>query len=146
MLLIERSKVFGFCLEDKPMDLLDRWSDKHRKKTYNCLKYKKPKKSTDVKFPTNLVLGPEQLDAISSDEQFNLIIGEAGSGKTTVLLAVLFKLTGKHLKRCDLRQVLFIIPERKVSFAKYVAWFVEKYCVSDCVQLRGFSKRRPTKR
>ena len=132
-----------FCLEEKPMKILDRWSDKHRKDTYIALKYQKPKKPTDVKFPTNLVLGPEQLDAINSDADFNLVIGEAGSGKTTVLLAVLFKHTGKHLKHRDLRKALFIIPEKKVAFTKYVQWFINEYCVPDCVYLRNFSNLPP---
>ena len=86
------------------MKIMDRWSGRHRKQAYFALKFEKPKKRTDVKFPFNLVLGPEQLDATNSDAHFNLLIGEGGSGKTTVLLAVLFKHTGKHLKHCDLRK------------------------------------------
>ena len=115
---------------------MDRWSDKHRKDTYIALKYQKP---TDVKFPTDLILGPEQLDAINSDANVNLLIGEAGSGKTTVLLAILFEFTGKHLKYCDLRKVIFIIPERKVAFTKYVEGFIKEYCIPDCVYLHNFS-------
>ena len=118
---------------------MDRWGDNHRRETYIALKYQKPKKPADVKFPTDLVLGPEQLEAINSVANVNLLIGEAGSGKTTVLLAILFKFTGKHLKPCDLRKVIFIIPERKVAFTKYVEGFIKEYCNPDCVYLHNFS-------
>ena len=121
------------------MELKDRWSDKHRKEAYLSLKYQKQKKPTDVEFPANLVLGPEQLEAINSDAQINLLIGEAGSGKTTVLLAILFKHTGKHLQHRDLRNVVFIIPEEKVAFTKYVAVFIKKHCIPECVCLRYFT-------
>ena len=121
------------------MELIDRWSDKHRTEAYDALKYKKSKRPTDVKFPANLVLGPEQLEVINSNAQFNLLIGEAGSGKTTVLLAILFKHTGKHLKHRDLRNVIFIIPKQKVAFTKYVAGFIKKHCIPDCVYLRYFT-------
>ena len=118
---------------------MDRWSDKHRKDAYIALKYQKPKKPTDVKFPTDLVLGPEQLEAINSDKEINLLIGEAGSGKTTVLLAILFKYTGKHLKHRDLRKVIFIIPGTKVAFTKYVERFIKENCIPDCVHLCNLS-------
>ena len=123
------------------MELIDRWSDKHRKQAYCSLKYQKPKKPTDVRFPANLVMGPEQLEAINSNAKINLLIGEAGSGKTTVLLAILFKHTGKHLKHRDLRNVLFIIPKQKVAFRKYVVGFIKKHCIPDCVYLPGFMDR-----
>ena len=121
------------------MELIDRWSDKHRKEPYLSLRYQKPKKPTDVEFPPNLALGPEQLEAINSNAQINLLIGEAGSGKTTVLLAILFKHTGKHLKHRDLRNVIFIIPKQKVAFTKYVAGFIKKHCIPECVYLRYFT-------
>ena len=121
------------------MELIDRWHENHRKGAYCSLKYQKPKKTTDVRFPTNLVLGPKQLEAINSIAQINFLIGEAGSGKTTVLLAILFKHTGKHLKHRDLRNVIFIIPKEKVAFTKYVAGFIEKHCIPDCVYLRYFN-------
>ena len=126
-------------LEEKSSQLMDRWSDKHRKDAYIALKYQKPKNPTDVKFPTDLVLGPEQLEAINSDKEINLLIGEAGSGKTTVLLAILFKYTGKHLKYCDLRKVVFIIPESKIAFTEYVEGFIKENCICDCVHLCNFS-------
>ena len=118
---------------------MDRWSEKDRNTAYFTLKYKNQKRPPGVKFPSDLVLGPEQLDAINSTEEVNFLIGEAGSGKTTVLLAVLFKHAGKHLKLGDLRKVVFIIPERKLAFTKYVRSFINEYCVPDCVYLHNFS-------
>ena len=46
-------------------------------------------KSNNVKFPTGLVLGPEQLEVINSEKRVAIMEGEAGTGKTTVLLALL---------------------------------------------------------
>ena len=122
-------------LDEKPLELKDKWSDKHRKSTHLALKYQKPKEPTDVKFPSCLVLGPDQLAAVESNEKLVWLLGEAGSGKTTVLLAILYKNTGKHLSYLSLRNVYFVIPEEKTAFSKFVEWFVEEYCVAECVTI-----------
>ena len=48
-------------------------------------------KKVKVNFPKELVMGPEQIEAINSTTPVTYLIGEAGSGKTTVLLALLYK-------------------------------------------------------
>ena len=94
-------------------------------------------RSKRIHFPEELLLGPEQLKAINSEADTTFIIGEAGTGKTLVLLAVLFKYTGKHVNEKQLRQVIFFIPENKIYFRKDVNLFIEKYCQADWVQICG---------
>ena len=87
-------------------------------------------------FPQELILGPEQIKAINSEDDITLIIGDAGSGKTLVLLALLFKYTGKHVIEKKLRKVIFFIPRSKIHFRKDVDFFIKKYCHEDWVQIR----------
>ena len=82
------------------------------------------------------MLGPEQMKAINSEADVTFIVGEAGTGKTLVLLAVLFKYTGKHVSEKKLRQVVFCIPKNKIQFRKDVDLFMKKYCQEDWVQIR----------
>ena len=94
-------------------------------------------RSKKVLFPEELLLGPDQINAINSEADATFIIGEAGTGKTLVLLAVLFKYTGKHVNERKLRQVVFFIPESKIHFRKDVEVFIKKYCQEDWVHVRG---------
>ena len=93
-------------------------------------------RSKKVLFPEELLLGPEQIKAIKSEADTIIIIGEAGTGKTLVLLAVLFKYTGKHVSEKKLRQVVFCIPKKKIQFRKDVDLFINKYCQEDWVEIR----------
>ena len=93
-------------------------------------------RSKKILFPEELLLGPEQIKAINSEADITFIIGEAGTGKTLVLLAVLFKYTGKHVNEKKLRKVIFFIPKSKIHFRKDVEVFVKKYCQEDWVQIR----------
>ena len=90
-------------------------------------------------FPEELLLGPDQVKAINSEAGTTLIIGEAGTGKTLVLLAVLFKYSGKHVNEKKLRRVIFLIPKSKIHFRKDVELFIEKYCQKDWIQIRDFT-------
>ena len=92
--------------------------------------------SKRILFPEELLLGPDQIKAINSEADATFIIGEAGTGKTLVLLAVLFKYTGKHVSEKKLRQVVFCIPKNKIHFRKDVDLFIKKYCQEDWVQIR----------
>ena len=76
------------------------------------------------------------MKAINSEADVTFIVGEAGTGKTLVLLAVLFKYTGKHVSEKKLRQVVFCIPKNKIQFQKDVDLFIKKYCQEDWVQIR----------
>ena len=87
------------------------------------------------RFPKTLVLGPEQLQAMNSNKRVVLLMGEAGSGKTTVLLAVIFKFTRKHLRFNNLRKIIFFIPTHKITFRKYIESFVRENCETEWVQI-----------
>ena len=99
-----------------------------------------------MNFPSCLVLGPDQLVAVKSNEKLVWLLGEAGSGKTTVLLAILYKNTGKHLSYLNLRNVYFVIPEVKTAFRKFVEWFVEEHCVAECVTILDLPSLKNQKR
>ena len=93
-------------------------------------------RSKKILFPEEFLLGPEQIKAINSEADITFILGEAGTGKTLVLLAVLFKYTGKHLNEKKLRKVIFSIPKSKIHFRKDVEIFIKEYCQEDWVQIR----------
>ena len=89
-----------------------------------------------ILFPEELLLGRDQIKAMNSETDVTFIVGEAGTGKTLVLLVVLFKYTGKHVSEKKLRQVIFLIPKSKIHFRKDVDLFIKKYCQQDSVQIR----------
>ena len=93
-------------------------------------------RSKRILFPEELLLGTDQVKAIKSQADAIFIVGEVGTGKTLVLLAVLFKYTGKHVSEKKLRQVVFCIPKNKIQFRKDVDLFIKKYCQEDWVQIR----------
>ena len=102
----------------------------------NVLGLQPKNRSKTVLFPEELLLGPDQIKAINSKADATFIVGEAGTGKTLVLLAVLFKYTGKHVSEKKLRQVVFCIPKNKIQFRKDVELFIKKYCQEDWAQIR----------
>ena len=82
-------------------------------------------------FPDCLVLGPQQLEIINSDRNRILIVGDVGTGKSLVLLALLYKHTAKCLSILDnpgYQKVLFLVPKNRVEFRKYVERFITDYC------------------
>ena len=82
-------------------------------------------------FPENICLGPEQLKAVLCKDDRVLIIGEPGTGKTSVLLCILFMHTAK-LKHClqspNFKTVLFFVPEYKTQFRRFVEAFIDNHC------------------
>ena len=93
------------------------------------------------KYPECLVLGPKQqeiIDCVEKGSDRILIRGEAGCGKTLVLLAILFRHRGKCLGNVgekNYRKVMFAIPKQKKEFVDWVQRFVDDYCDSDRVIL-----------
>ena len=82
-------------------------------------------------FPENVLLGPEQLEVITCKSNRILIRGEPGTGKTSVLLALLFMHTAKvkhHLQSPNFKKVLFFVHECKTEFRKYVEAFIDRHC------------------
>ena len=79
-------------------------------------------------FPEVLVMGPDQMTVIKDKSRRRLLLGEAGCGKTFVLLYMLFKYTGKHLQEADLKHIQFVISKENTELTKYVCNFIDKYC------------------
>ena len=100
-------------------------------------------KSSVLHFPREIVLGPEQMKAINSERRVVLLMGEAGTGKTTVLLATLLKYTGKHVFEKERKKVVFSIPYHKKTFKNDIVSFIEQFCVREWVEiLLGFDEER----
>ena len=93
-----------------------------------------PTKSA-LAFPKTLVLGPEQIKAINCKRRVVLLLGEAGCGKTTVLLALLFKFAGKHVEDENKKKVVFFIPPHKTTFRGDILSFVNQFCVWEWVDI-----------
>ena len=101
------------------------------------------KKSSVLQFPREIVLGPEQIKAINSERRVILLMGEAGTGKTTVLLATLFKYTGKHVVEEDRKKVMFSIPHHKKTLKNDIFSFIKHFCVRKWVEIvLGFDVER----
>ena len=82
-------------------------------------------------FPENLFLGPEQLEVIICKSNRILIRGEPGTGKTSILLALLFIHTAKvkhNLQSPNFKKVLFVIHWSKTEFIIYIEAFIDKHC------------------
>ena len=92
-----------------------------------------------IKFPKELIIGAEQVAAINSKFQHTFLVGEAGSGKTIVLLAVLYKYTGKHVKKKNLKKVHFLIPSSKSELRAYVESFIERNCRQEWTYLGDYT-------
>ena len=91
---------------------------------------------TVLEFPKTLVFGPEQQKAImQSKRRVTVLMGEPGSGKTTVLLALLFKYTGKHVPEIQKKKVVFSIPPHKTTFREDVYSFIKKFCSREWVEV-----------
>ena len=89
------------------------------------------------------MLGPEQIKAINSEKRIVLLMGEAGTGKTTVLLATLFKYTGKHVVEEDRKKVMFSIPHHKKTLKNDIFSFIKHFCVRKWVEIvLGFDVER----
>ena len=91
----------------------------------------------NFKYPANLIFDPEQLKAVitKSDLKLFLLTGEAGCGKTTTLLAILFKHTGKHVAARNRKKVVFFIPKNKILLRRDIQNFVHQNCLPEWVQL-----------
>ena len=76
-----------------------------------------------------------ETDKLLHGNKIIFLIGEAGCGKTTTLLALLFKYTGKHVSYKKLKKVVFFIPREKVHFRKDVMKFILENCRGEWAQL-----------
>ena len=64
-----------------------------------------------------------------------MLMGEPGSGKTTVLLALLFKYTGKHVSEEQKKKVVFSIPPHKTTFRDDIYSFIKEFCSREWVEV-----------
>ena len=92
-------------------------------------------KNSASSFPEWLVLGPDQLNAIECDSDRIIVFGEAGCGKTIVLLYMLYQYTANTLKHSDLKKVVFLIPKNKTELLKFVKNFIRDHCNRDYVSV-----------
>ena len=92
-------------------------------------------------FPENVLLGPEQLEVIKCESNKILIRGEPGTGKTSVLLSLLFFHTAKvkhNLQSPNFKKVSFFLHEGKTEFRKYVEAFIDRHCDNTYVKVMAF--------
>ena len=93
-----------------------------------------------INFPELIVLGPEQLKVIHESKHYSrcVLVGEAGCGKTFILLYLLYKNTSKFLSESYYKMVVFMIPEEKTEFRAYVEKFVEDFCNRKYIYIQSF--------
>ena len=92
-----------------------------------------------IEFPKELIFGVEQVAAINSNFQHTFLIGEAGSGKTIVLLALLYKYAGKHVRKKNLKKVHFLIPSSKQELRTNVESFIKRNCQKEWTYLGDYT-------
>ena len=93
-----------------------------------------------INFPEFIVLGPEQLKVIYESKHYStcVLVGEAGCGKTFILLYLLYKNTSKFLSESDCKMVVFVTPEGKTEFRAYVENFVREFCSRKYIYIQSF--------
>ena len=121
-------KFILFLVQPREWTLKELCSDTERKKIKEFVGWTQKFKSSDVNFPTDLVLGPEQMEVINSEKRVVIMEGEAGTGKSTVLWALLFKHSGKHVPIEELKHVVFYIPSHKTTLINRTTGFVDEFC------------------
>ena len=120
------------------------WDDKWQKSTVKNktlhFPLKQNREATIIKFPKELILGPEQVQAIRSGTKRTVIFGEAGSGKTTVLPSILFMNAGNYVAAGNLRKVYFILPSQKAELRDSLQQFINENCRKEWVQIEDLEK------
>ena len=98
-------------------------------------KRKDPK--VKFKYPASLIFDPEQLKAVIAKSNLELFFSywRGGCGKTTTLLAILFKHTGKHVAAKNRKKVVFFIPKNKILLRRDIQNFVQQNFSPEWVQL-----------
>ena len=137
-----KTPIFQVELFFRTFDVLDtsRLQPKQNKKISRAL-CRDMSAAARNNFP-ELVLGPEQLKVIQESEHHNrcVLVGEAGCGKTFILLYMLYKNTSKHLSEPDCQKVVFVIPEAKTGLKAFVEKFVEDFCNPNYVYIQALEQ------
>ena len=75
---------------------------------------------------SDLILSPQQLSILRSGIRRLVVFGEAGSGKSSLLLALALEKCGKQVSSPE--HVYYFLPDRKSSFHEVLETFRQKYC------------------
>ena len=75
---------------------------------------------------SDLILSPQQLSILRSGIRKLVIYGEAGSGKSSLLLALALEKCGKQVSSPE--HVYYFLPDRKNFFREDLETFRQKYC------------------
>ena len=76
---------------------------------------------------SDIILSPQQLSILRSGIRQLAVYGEAGSGKSSLLLALALEKCGKQLVSPP-EHVYYFVPDRKSSFHEDLETFRQKYC------------------
>ena len=115
---------FGTCTFD-PTERTLSFNEKSKSRQYLGFHY-----------PDQLILSPEQHKIIyefinEDDNCLTVVTGDAGSGKTTILLILLIYYAGKQ--STVNQEVIFVVPEEKWGFKSYLKSFVLEHCKEELV-------------
>ena len=87
---------------------------------------------------SDLILSPQQLSILRSGIRQLVVYGEAGSGKSSLLLALALEKCGKQVETPE--HVYYFVPDRKSSFQEDLETFRQKYCQEKCFHVTYLSK------
>ena len=98
-------------------------------------RYRNKSAASDVKYDdrkvfqfqlSDIILSPQQLTILKSGIRKLVVYGEAGSGKSSLLLALALEKCGKQVSSPE--HVYYFLPDRKSSFHEDLETFGQKYC------------------
>ena len=88
---------------------------------------------------SDLILSPQQLSILRSGIRRLVVYGEAGSGKSSLLLALALEKCGKQVVSSP-EHVYYFLPDRKSSFHEDLETFKQKYCQEGYFHVTYLSK------
>ena len=119
----------------QPLSVHDRFQEQHN--DYIESRYGNKSAASDVKYDdrkvfqfqfqlSDIILSPQQLSILRSGIRNLVVYGEAGSGKSSLLLALALEKCGKQVSSPE--HVYYFTPDRKSSFHEDLETFGQKYC------------------
>ena len=110
-------------------------------------RYGNKSEASDVKYDdrkvfqfqlSDIILSPQQLSILRSGIRKLVVYGEAGSGKSSLLLALALEKCGKQVSSPE--HVYYFIPDQKKSFLEDLETFGQKYCQEGYFHVTYLSK------
>ena len=92
---------------------------------------------------SDLILSPQQLSILRSGIRHLVVYGEAGSGKSSLLLALALEKCGKQVVS-SAEHVYYFVPDRKSFFHEDLETFRQKYCEEGYFHVTYLSKFKDT--